>query len=72
MSPRKGKLTVVSSEKEYHDAIKKDIKEFGYSLCHCYNIITSTTENKYISTSFSDIICIFAAEINNSLKMAIS
>lgn len=25
-----------------------------------------------ICTSFSDIICIFAAEINNSLKMAIS
>ena len=53
MSQRGGKLTVSSSEKEYYDAIKKDIKEFGYSLCHCYNIITPTTENKYISTSFS-------------------
>jgi hypothetical protein len=53
MSPREGKLTVSSAEQEYHDAIKKDIKEFGYSLCECYNIVTATSENEYISLSSS-------------------
>lgn len=53
MSPREGKLTISSSEKEYHDAVKKDIKEFGYSLCQCYNVVTATPENEYISSSFS-------------------
>ena len=53
MSPREGKLAVSSSEKDYYDAIKKDIKEFGYSLCHCYNVITATPENEHSYPSFS-------------------
>ena len=53
MSPREGKLTLSRVEKEYHDTIRKDIKEIGYYLCYCYNIVSADTENEYISSGYS-------------------